>query len=189
MAARKKAASKTTRGAARKKKATAKKGATKKRARSALDRLEDELPANLRDYAKQIHKQLNTLEKDIERAIPKARRRTARLIREASHKLGELEANGQKAWKARADSMTKDAQKLLRRLEKAVSPPRKTAKRKKTKTPKKAAAKKRASKAVSAPPRASAQVVAVRPAGRTTENPDIPPTLSVTEARPAGRRA
>jgi hypothetical protein len=130
MTARKKAARKKTAG----------KGATRK---SALTRLEDKLPASLRDYAKRVNKQLNALERDVERAIPQARRRTARLIREASHKLGAIEARGEKAWRGRADHMTRDAQKLLRRLEKAVAPaPRKRAAKKK------GAAKRTASKAV-----------------------------------------
>jgi len=130
------------------KKKTSKKKTSRKKARSALARIEDELPANLRDYAKQVRKQLNALERDIERAIPKARRSTARLIRDASHKLGDLEARGQKAWRARADSMTRDAQRMLRKLEKAVAPPRKRT------TRKKGAARKKKTTANSAPTRA-----------------------------------
>ena len=125
MTARKKAARKAT---ARERTA----GRRRQSKKSAIARLEDELPANLREYAKRVHKQLNALERDIERAIPQARRRTARLIREASHKLGAMEGRGEKAWRERADHATRDAQKLLRRLEKAVAPPpRKRASKKK----------------------------------------------------------
>lgn len=138
MTARKKKTSSTRKPKA---KARAKaKGKAKAGAKSALGRIEDELPANLRDYAKQVQKRLNALERDLERAIPKGRRRIAKLIREASHNLGVLEERGEKAWRQRAESMTKDAQKMLRRLEKAVAPPaRKPAGKKK-------AAKKKAAK-------------------------------------------
>ena len=142
MTARKKAASsKTTR-----KRAPAKnrRAATKAKQKSRFSRIEAELPANLRDYAKQVHKQLNTLERDIERAIPQARRRTARLIREASHQLGAMEARGQKAWRERAEQMTKDAQRLLRRLEKAIAPAPRT---RATTSKKKGTAKRSAKKA------------------------------------------
>ena len=126
---------------------TARKRAAKKKSqKSALERIEDELPANLRDYVKKVHRQLNALERDVERAVPQARRRTARLIREASHQLGALEERGQKAWSARADHMTKDAQKLLRKLGKAVAPPAKRGGKKKSATRKKAAGKKKAAK-------------------------------------------
>ena len=142
MTARKKAPGiKTTRKGAPAKKRRA---ATTAKQKSRFARIEAELPANLRDYAKQVHKQLNALERDIERAIPQARRRTARLIREASHQLGAMEARGQKAWRERAEQMTKDAQSLLRRLEKAIAPaPRKRA----TTSKKKGTAKRSANKA------------------------------------------
>lgn len=120
------------------KKKTAKKKATKKKTtKSALARMEDELPPNLRDYAKQVHKQMNALERDLERAIPQARRRIAKLIREASHNLGAAEERGEKAWRQRAAHITHDAQKLMRKLEKAVAPPPRSRSKKK----KKAAAK------------------------------------------------
>ncbi len=112
------------------KKAVKKRAAKARKSKSALDRIQDELPANLRDYAKQVRRQLNALERQMERAIPQARRRTARLIREASHNLGAAEARGEKAWRQRAATMTKDTQKLLRRLEKAVAPPRVASKKK-----------------------------------------------------------
>jgi hypothetical protein len=118
-------ARKQTTGKARKKSAANTRGK-----KSALSRIEDELPANLRDYGKHVRKQLNALERDLERAIPQARRRTAKLIREASHNLGAMEARGEKAWRQRAGQITKDAQKLLRKLEKAVAPPRKASKKK-----------------------------------------------------------
>jgi hypothetical protein len=127
-------ARKKTTGKVRKKAA-----ARTRKSKSALDRLGDELPATLRDYGKQVRRQLNALEREIERAIPQARRRTAKLIREASHNLGAMEARGEKAWREGAASMTRDAQKLLKKLEKSVSPAR--ASKKKAARKKKAAKK------------------------------------------------
>ena len=131
MTARKKTAGKTQK----------KRAAKARKNKTALDRIQDELPANLRDYAKQVRRQLNALERQLERAIPQARRRTARLIREASHNLGVAEARGEKEWRDRAAHMTKDAQKLLRKLGRAVAPPPAAPKKKKA-ARKKATAKK-----------------------------------------------
>jgi hypothetical protein len=131
MTARKKTAGKTPK----------KRAAKARKNKTALDRIQDELPANLRDYAKHVRRQLNALERQLERAIPQARRRTARLIREASHNLGAAEARGEKAWRDRAAHMTKDAQKLLRKLGRAVAPPP-AASKKKAAARKKATAKK-----------------------------------------------
>jgi len=114
-----------------------------RKTRSALDRIGDELPTTLRDYGKQVRRQLNALEREIERAIPQARRRTAKLIREASHNLGAVEARGEKAWRERAGSMTRDAQKLLRKLERAVAPPARKKKAARKKASKKAVASKK----------------------------------------------
>jgi hypothetical protein len=83
--ARKGAASKTKKA----------KKTTRPKKKSSLDRLGDGLPANLREYGKQVRRQLNALERDIERAIPEARRRSAKLIREATHNLGDLVARGE----------------------------------------------------------------------------------------------
>ena len=75
-----------------------------------------------------------------------ARRRTARVIHEASHELGRIEERGEAAWRKMvrqatkdANNMTKDAQGLLRKLERSVKPAR--AKKKKA-ARKKVAAKK-----------------------------------------------
>jgi ElaB/YqjD/DUF883 family membrane-anchored ribosome-binding protein len=125
---------------AARKAATRKKAARKKKAakpKSAIQRIEAELPKTLRDFGKQVRKDLNTLERDIERAIPAARKRTARVIRDVSHELGRIEERGEAAWKKSvrkatkdAHELTKDAQGLLRKLEKAVAPPRAKPKKK-----------------------------------------------------------
>jgi len=124
---------KVTRKKAARKKVTRKKATGRKktaRKKSAFGRLEAELPKSLRDFRNQVRKNLNQLERDIERAFPAARKRTARIIRDASHELGRIEERGEAAWrkglaKATKDAqkMTKDAQSLLRKLERAVAPP------------------------------------------------------------------
>ena len=106
MAARKKTARKATRRAAS--------------ARSALPRLE--LPRNLQEFRKRIETQLNTLERDVARARTETRRRAARLIREASHQLGRLEARGETGWRQLAESYRKELVRLLERLERAITP-------------------------------------------------------------------
>src|SRR3990172_461615 len=106
MAARKKTARKATRRAAS--------------ARSALPRLE--LPRNLQEFRKRIETQLNALERDVSRARTETRRRAARLIREASHQLGRLEARGETGWRQLAESYRKELVRLLGRLERAIVP-------------------------------------------------------------------
>ncbi len=78
---------------AARKKATRKKPARPRRGRQRgpLARLEQELPPTLREYTKQVRSQLNRLERMIEKAPVDARRRAARMLREASHRLGRLE--------------------------------------------------------------------------------------------------
>ncbi len=104
--------------AARKK--TTRKAARGRAARSALPRLE--LPRNLQEFRKRIEKQLNALEGDVARARTETRRRAARLIREASHQLGRLEARGETGWRQLAESYRKELIRLLARLERALAP-------------------------------------------------------------------
>jgi DNA anti-recombination protein RmuC len=86
----------------------------------ALGRVE--LPPTLRDYAKQVRKRLDRLERQITQAQTDVRRRAARLLREASHQLGRLEVRGEAGWRRLAGPYRKQLLDLLRRLEKAVSP-------------------------------------------------------------------
>ncbi len=103
---------------------------------ATLTRLEHELPPTLREYAKQVRRRLDQLEKQIEKAQVQARRRAARLLREASHELGKLHVGGEAGWRRQAASYRRELVALLRRLEKGVAPPaprkpaRKTAVRK-----------------------------------------------------------
>ena len=118
----------TARSSAKKK--SAKRGV---RRSNRLSRLEGQLPATLREYASELRKRLDRLERDVTRAQLEARRRAARLLREASHQLGRLEVAGEAGWRKLGASYQKDFVALLRRLEKALAPPvaRKPARKKK----------------------------------------------------------
>ena len=89
---------------------------------SRVQRIEVELPPELRHYAKRMRQGLSRLEKQVASAQADARRRWARLLREASHQLGRIEALGEREWKKRTTRARRDAVKLLRRLEKAIEP-------------------------------------------------------------------
>ena len=128
-AARKKTARKkasTRRTTSRKKtarKSIAAKASASRTPASALARLEAELPKNLRDYGKQVRRQLNLIERQIEQAQKQTPRRWARLIRDASHQLGRLEALGERNFRKLTTPYRKEAARLLRQLERAVAPP------------------------------------------------------------------
>jgi hypothetical protein len=91
-------------------------------ARSAIARIEAELPASLRDYVKQVEGQLNRLEKRIEKAGASARKQATRLLRDASKQVGSLEARGEAAWGRLTAPYRKEAVSLLDRLEAAIEP-------------------------------------------------------------------
>jgi DNA anti-recombination protein RmuC len=90
----------------------------------ALGRLErlEQLPPTLRDYAKQVRQQLDRLEAEIDRAQTDVRQRAARLLREASHQLGQLEAEGEAGWRRLAEPYRRRLADLVKRLEKALAP-------------------------------------------------------------------
>ncbi len=108
--------------AARKKKAARKKAARTGRARR-LAQLEHELPPTLREYMKQVRRLLSQLEERVEEARVDVRRRAARLLREASHRLGALEARGDASWRELTAPYRRELVRLLRRLEQGVAPP------------------------------------------------------------------
>jgi len=116
MAARKKAARKKT---ARRTGQTA-----SSRLGATLGRFE--LPPTLRDYANQVRGRLDRLERELTRAQVDVRKRAARLLREASHQLGRLEAEGEAGWRRLTAPYRRQLIDLLRRLEKAVEPARPT---------------------------------------------------------------
>ena len=167
MAARKKASTKkVTRKKATKKKTATKKSAARKaprkkttartaspraRAKAALDRLQKEIPPTLRDFSKNLRSNLSKLEKEIDKASSKYRRQAVRLLREGSHRLGSLEAQGEKGWRKLNTRARKELSSVVRRLQRAVEPAtaRKLAGRKKT--ARKKAARKAQPEAAAAP--------------------------------------
>jgi hypothetical protein len=131
MAARKTSGRKTSgRKTASRKTSSRKTGTRKSGARSksapggrlgaALDRLD--LPPTLRDYAAHVQKRLDRLERELSRASTDVRRQAARLLREASHQLGRLEAQGEAGWRRLTRPYRRQLLQLLGRLEKAVAP-------------------------------------------------------------------
>lgn len=88
-----------------------------------LSRLQGQLPATFREYAAELRKRLDRLERDITRAQLQARRHAARLLREASQQLGRLEVAGEAGWRKLGASYQKELVALLKRLEKALAPP------------------------------------------------------------------
>jgi ABC-type transporter Mla subunit MlaD len=109
---------------AARKKSTAKKSVrgTAKKAASRLDRLTQDLPPTLRDFQARVQKQLNALEKEIERRQTATRKQAAHLLRQASHQLGRLEAEGESAWARLTEGARKELLRLLHRLEAAIAP-------------------------------------------------------------------
>ena len=78
----------------------------------ALDRIEKELPSNLGKYVHQVRKGLDDLEKQIEKT----------------------RKEGEDRWERQQNQVRRDIAAMLRRLEKAVAPPKKRAPRKKAAT-------------------------------------------------------
>lgn len=109
---------------AARKKATRKKATrpTRRGIGAAFGRME--LPPTLRAYARQVAPRLDALERELLRASVDVRRRAARLLREASQQLGRLEAKGEAGWRRLAAPYRRQLVDLLRRLERAVAPPR-----------------------------------------------------------------
>lgn len=104
---------------------TRKKNTAKSRSRrvNPLARLEGQLPPTLREYAGELRKRLDRLERDVTKAQLEARRRAAKLLREASQQLGRLEVAGEAGWRKLGASYQKELVALLKRLEKALAPP------------------------------------------------------------------
>jgi hypothetical protein len=102
-----------------------KKNTAKSRSRrgNPLARLEGQLPPTLREYAGELRKRLDRLERDVTKAQLEARRRAAKLLREASQQLGRLEVAGEAGWRKLGASYQKELVALLKRLEKALAPP------------------------------------------------------------------
>jgi hypothetical protein len=95
-------------------------GATPK---SAMRKIEAELPTELRQYVRLVRQGLTRLEKQVATARLDPRRSWTRLLREASHQLGRIEAEGERQWRKRTLRARREAVRLLRQLEKAIEPP------------------------------------------------------------------
>lgn len=113
----------------------------KKTSRGAVARFEGELPKTLREYSRNVRKELTRIERDVEKVTAATRKRGIKLFREASYELGKLEQQGEKAWTRLTNPYRRKAVSLLKQLEKAVAPAGKKATKKKA-TKKKAAKKK-----------------------------------------------
>jgi hypothetical protein len=144
------------------------------KAKSTVQRIEDELPPELRQYVRRMRQGLSRLEKQLASAKESARRSGTRLLREASHQLGRVEALGEREWRRRATRARRDAVQLLRRLEKAIEPRRVAGRRRKPA--------KRAAVRAPAPP-------ASRPVAtpRTSSLPAAAPASALAPTPTAGR--
>jgi hypothetical protein len=94
------------------------------RGKPAFKRLEEELPTELRDFSRRVRRDLTRLERQIDTARRDARRRWTKVLREVSHQLGQLEAQGERRWRRLNLQARRDAVKALRRLERAIEPPK-----------------------------------------------------------------
>jgi hypothetical protein len=103
-------------------KTTRRKGTRKKTTRRAFSasRLESELPRSLRDFSRHVRRDLAKLEKQIESGRREARRRLTRLVRDASHLLGRIEARGPQGWRRLSGQALREAEGVLRRIRKAI---------------------------------------------------------------------
>jgi hypothetical protein len=113
---------KATRKKAARKKVARKKPARKKAARKRAARARGlELPRSLAEFRRVVQRDLNVLEREVESAGKDARRRITRLVRQASHQLGQLEARGSSQWRKLSSKARKEAETTLRRLRGAAA--------------------------------------------------------------------
>jgi hypothetical protein len=120
----------TTRKKTTRKKATAKKTTRKKAAKktgrkkigriAASDLLGEELPNSLKALSHQLRRDLNAIEKQIETAGKETRRSLTRVVRDASHHLGTLEARGQKEWRKMSTRARSEVESTLERVKRAT---------------------------------------------------------------------
>lgn len=76
-----------------------------------------ELPEKLGQVTAQMRTQLGELERQVDRAQARYRRRAARLLREASEEIGRLEAVGERGWRKLDVGARRRLADLLERLE------------------------------------------------------------------------
>jgi len=109
-AVRKKAAKKTAKKTGRK----------KTRQIAASDLLGTELPKSLKALSRQLRRDLNAIEKQIETARKETRRSLTRVVRDASHHLGTLEARGQQEWRKMSSRARSEVERTLKRVKRAT---------------------------------------------------------------------
>ena len=122
------AAKKTTRKTAAAKKPASKKARTKKtagkkatRRRAPTDLVGDELPKSLKALGRQLRRDLSSVEKQIEVCGADTRRSLTRIVRDASHQLGALEARGEREFRSLSRTAVKELELLMKRLRKATT--------------------------------------------------------------------
>ena len=126
MTARKKTTrKKTTRKKTARKKTTRKKAARKPSRgkavrKKAADLLGEELPKSLKALSRQVRRDLNAIEKQIETARAGTRRSLTGVVRDASHQLGALEARGQKEWRAMSARARNKVERTVKRARRAA---------------------------------------------------------------------
>lgn len=127
MAARKKTTrKKTTRKKTTRKKTTRKKtarktGRSKSVRKKAAELLGEEIPKSLKALSGQLRRDLNAIERQIVTASAGTRRSLTRVVRDASHQLGTLEARGQKEWRAMSARARNEVQRTVKRVRRAAT--------------------------------------------------------------------
>ena len=121
MTVRKKATrKKTTRKKTTRKKAARKTSRSETVRKKAAELLGEELPKSLKALSSQVRRDLNAIEKQIETARAGTRRSLTRIVRDASHQLGSLEARGQKEWRAMSTRARNEVQRTVKRVRRAA---------------------------------------------------------------------
>ena len=117
--AKRKATKNATKKKASKRKATRK---TRKKSvrRTAIDLVGAELPKSLKAFGRQLRRDLNAVERQIETCGKDTRRSLARIVRDASHQLGVLEARGQRGWRSLSRNARRDVERIRRRVQKVT---------------------------------------------------------------------
>jgi hypothetical protein len=118
MAARRKKSRKKSARKTGRKKAGRKKAARKKSAAQQL--LGSQLPRSLKALTAQMRRDLGRIERQLQTAGRGTRASLARVLRDASHQLGILEARGQQEWNKRSARAQREVQKTLARMRRAL---------------------------------------------------------------------
>jgi len=116
---KKKTAKKTARKKVARKKTTKKKPARRKK-KTGAKALAGNLPKSLSAFSREFKRDLNAIEKEIESAGRDARRGLTRVMRDASHQLGVLEARGQKEWRKISKKVQSEIERTVKRVKRAA---------------------------------------------------------------------